>query len=1012
MSTQLYGHTILARYSVKTLRSRRLYSENHSYQKTLLLPKTKFSTRSNLQNTLNTLIPQSSQNVYKYQMTGFLNKLNSIESDPEKFTFVKDNLFVLQDGPPYANGDLHFGHALNKILKDIINRYQLGKGKHIFFRPGWDCHGLPIEMKALKEITADELEKISPLKIRSIAEKHAKKAVASQLKQFEQFGIMTDWKDNYITMKPKYEIDQLRVFQKMFNKGYIKRQNKPVFWGTETRTALAEGELEYNDNHVSTAAYVKFPLTKDSVKILKKNLSNNKFNDVNAIECLIWTSTPWTLFSNRAICINKNYNYSLVLLPDSLGNIILLATDLIEKVGLPMNSEILESITGSQLMDLSYTNPLVGDEVSYPLLHGDHVTNSIGTGLVHTAPGHGSDDYIVGIKNSIEIFSPIDHQGRFNLQQLPSHLHILLTNPANNQPRRALDSSTAEAVIDRLQKVNMLLRSHEYLHSYPYDWRSKKPIIIRATPQWFTDLKEVKELALKSLENVKFYPQRGKARLSSFIKNRNEWCISRQRHWGVPIPAFHRRDNPDDILISEEIVDHAINVISKNGINSWFSASDEFGSDMKEWLPSRYSDVAHEYFRGKDTMDVWFDSGTSWRDTESFYKDTLRLSETPEPLSDVYLEGSDQHRGWFQSSLLTKVAFSGLPVSPYKTLITHGFTLDENGIKMSKSIGNTISPKAIIEGDKELNLLSLGVDGLRYLVSQSNFTTDIVAGQLIMQHVMEAMKKFRLTFKFLLGNLQYSSFELLPHEKLRRVDMYIINSLYELQSSSDEHYQNYNFSKVLATIQYHMNNYLSAFYFDISKDSLYSDSIEDIKRKQIQSTLFYILDTYRAILSPILPILVQDVWNNLLNQWLQDPHKTESPMTRSWPNLSYNKSFQDTFKSTEMNLLKAFQAQFKLLGNDITKTEQTTVTIYDNGNELPFHSEEISDILKTANVEICPGKAPQGIESAITVSLSNSIKVDMITSSSLLHKCPRCWKSNSEEIETLCNRCEKTIGHK
>lgn len=952
-----------------------------------------------MQKTVNDLIPQSCERVYKLQLQEFFNKVKSL-GEQERLKFVEENLFVLQDGPPYANGDLHLGHALNKILKDIINRYQLSQGKYVFYKPGWDCHGLPIELKALKQFNEDQLENVSPAKVRSLATTHAKKAIKSQKKQFQRFAIMTDWEHPYVTMEPEYEINQLRVFLRMVSKGLIKRQNKPVYWGTETRTALAEGELEYTDDHKSQAMYVKFPLTVGS----RLDFLKTKGIPDAPVNCLIWTTTPWTLFSNRAICFNENFEYVLVQCADGY---MMLESNLKDKVGFPENCEVVASFSGSDLKHLRYTNPLLSDAVERPLLHGEHVTNSAGTGLVHTAPGHGFDDYILGLQNGLEIASPVDHLGRYKLEELPPHLHDLLTDPITKDPRNVLHPATTNVILNRLQDLSMVYKTHEYTHSYPYDWRSKKPVIIRATPQWFADLHDVKGDATESLQNVKFYPNRGNARLNSFIKNRNEWCISRQRSWGVPIPAFYKKDNPDMTLMTEETVEHVIKVIREKGINAWFSANN---SDMEEWLPPSYKELAHTYYRGKDTMDVWFDSGTAWNELEQFYLRELKLKQTPQFLADVYLEGSDQHRGWFQSSLLTKVAFSGTPQSPFKTLITHGFTLDEHGIKMSKSIGNVISPEAVIQGDQKHGLPALGVDGLRYLVAQSNYTTDIVAGPLVMNHVAEALKKFRLLFRFFLGNLQKGTFQKLSIDELRSVDKYTLAKLQELTITTRDLYNENNFSKVLTAVQYHMSNELSALYFDISKDSLYSDGLDSLRRQQTQTTLFHIFLSYCAIMAPILPTLVQEAWNYFPKQWIGDQEYERLSITRTWPNYHIDQDIKFTFANCELKILEEFQRQFNELGTGITKPEQTVTIIRTSSESLPFSADELADILKTARVEVLMEDSHD--EVGAQLDLANGVKLGVLVKPSTLSKCPRCWKHDAPAEGSLCIRCDETINPK
>ncbi|SMN21860.1 similar to Saccharomyces cerevisiae YPL040C ISM1 Mitochondrial isoleucyl-tRNA synthetase, null mutant is deficient in respiratory growth [Maudiozyma saulgeensis] len=1000
------------------------HASSHSYQGTLNLPKTKFSPRSNVQKTYNDLIPQSSQTVYKEQLNEFFEIYNKIPRNDisERLDFIKNKLFILHDGPPYSNGDLHLGHALNKILKDIINRYQLSQGKYIYYRPGWDCHGLPIELKALKKLNSNQIEHISPVKIRQIASQYAKAAQLKQRSQFEQFGILTDWNNPYITMDKNYEINQLKIFKKLFDFGLIKRQNKPVYWGTETRTALAEGELEYIENHKSVSAYVYFPLTEGSVSMLQDRL---KIEQVEKIDCLIWTSTPWTLFSNQAICYSERFNYCLVKLEEGQKYFIV-AKDLIDSLKISGQFKIVSSFSGSLLKGLTYYNPLMNDKpyVGKPLLDASHVTNTAGSGLVHTAPGHGQDDYLVGLKNGLSIFSPVDHKGNYDLTKFTENIDVqdFLKDPNSEfgEGRNVLDPKTTDAIIERLKKIGILMDVEVITHSYPYDWRSKKPVIIRSTPQWFTNLENLKKIAVDSLEKVQFYPKRGEHRLTSFVKNRNEWCISRQRSWGVPIPYFQHRENPDTILMDAEVISIAIENIKKWGMDSWFLEEDPANekTDIKSWLPQKYHAISNQFIKGKDTMDVWFDSGSSWSTLMDFFSEKLGIVEKdqPNPLANVYLEGSDQHRGWFQSSLLCRASYTETPDAPYGTVITHGFTLDEKGIKMSKSIGNTIAPKDIIEGSKERDLPALGVDGLRYLVAQSDFTSDITVGPTVMQHTSDALKKIRLCFKFLLGNLQKSSdYKLLPYEQLAPVDKYTVSKLQKLLDDTKKNYLEYNFSKVLINLQFHLNNELSAFYFDSSKDILYSNSLSSLRRKQIQTTLYYILDAYRAILCPVLPITVQDAWNYVPEKWLTSNHidKSLSPFVKSWPNfdadLTGSRSLVDSFESHEIKIRNAFKKEFiNITDSSITKPCQTLVKIYST-NDLTIKEDDLTELLQTSNVTFIK------VDDLSNVS-QNARKIDelncaIIIEPSVMHKCPRCWKHNSPEEDHLCNRCQEETLH-
>ncbi|SCU88271.1 LAFA_0E11694g1_1 [Lachancea sp. 'fantastica'] len=980
----------------------------HTYQKTLCLPKTKFPNRSNLQKTVDVLIPQSSQNLYNHQFNEFLRRATAL-GQQERLKFVQEKLFVLHDGPPYANGDLHLGHALNKILKDFINRFQLLRGKFVYYRSGWDCHGLPIELKALQKLNSNT-NKLSATKVRSLAAEHAKKTIKSQRSQFEKFAIATNWDDHYETMQKPFELRQLDNLKKMIHRGLIKRQNKPVYWGTETKTALAESELEYKEDHISTSAYVKFPLSSDSEAFLQKQFS---LDTEKGIDVVIWTTTPWTLFANQAICFNKNLEYGIY----EFGNRYLLLQSEFDIGKFESNGAArhIASLTGEQLSTLKYVNPIMDKLDEKPFLHGEHVSKTAGTGLVHTAPGHGFDDYAIGIKHGLEIFSPVDNEGRYKLDAFPDPIQAILKDSDDGIGRKVMKEDTTDIVVELLRQSKMLLKTETYSHSYPYDWRSKKPVIIRATPQWFADLTDVKSLALESLEKVKFFPERGHVRLASFIKSRNEWCISRQRSWGVPIPAFHKRDNSEEVIMSEATVDHVISVIERKGINAWFEDGCE---DMKEWLLPEYHDVAHLYCRGKDTVDVWFDSGSTWKELESFYSHQLGLDTIPFPLADVYLEGSDQHRGWFQSSLLTKVATTNVPEAPYGTLITHGFTLDEHGIKMSKSIGNIVLPESVFKGDEKQGIPALGVDGLRLLIAQADFTTDVAIGPTITQRVADALKKLRLTFKFLLGNLQQSEseYKLLEFEKLRPIDQHTLIKLSELNTETLKHYESFNFSKVLNAVMYHMNNHLSAFYFDIIKDSLYADSVGGLKRQQVQTTLFHILDTYRSILGPIIPVMVQEAWNYLPPGWYKaegassDTNVLLSPLMRPWavpPVFSSSDRQIHDFEQNELKILRAFNSEFKKLAS-VTKPAQTQAKIAVLGSSgLHICTESLADLLQVGHLQIVDAPLPDGVRLSLG---DGETLIDLLVEPSELHECPRCWKHNSHTPNSLCKRCDAVVN--
>ncbi|KAH3678438.1 hypothetical protein WICMUC_001455 [Wickerhamomyces mucosus] len=971
---------------------KRFYADiAHRYSQTLLLPKTSFPKRSNLEKVQNDLIPRSSQLLYKEQLHS---KPLSSESD----------LFVLHDGPPYANGDLHLGHALNKILKDIINRYNLLLGKQIYYKPGWDCHGLPIELKALEKITKslkkDSSIILSVQEIRKLAREHALTTIESQMKGFQDLAILTDFQDNYKTLNHEFEVNQLKIFQELLKKKLIKRQKKPVYWGCQNHTALAESELEYNDNHKSFAAHLKFPIITPSSE-LKSILEEN---NVNLLQALIWTSTPWTIPSNRAISINENYSYTI--LKSVTGNEhLLVASDLSSKV-LDLNDsyELVEiNIPGTAIVGSSYCNPVISNS-SFPIIHGDHVTNSAGTGLVHTAPGHGNDDYFVCLANGIEVISPVDQFGKYT-DELPEGEFKELIGLF------VLTKGT-QKILEILSRYNMIFNlDKNYIHSYPYDWRSKKPVIIRATPQWFTDVGEIKSKTSSALEDVEFIPERGRNRLLSFIKNRNEWCISRQRSWGVPIPAIYSKKDENKVIMDTESVGFIINKIEELGTDAWF---DETESDIERWLPPKYEGQSEEWIKGKDTMDVWFDSGSSWMEIQKFFD---KYGIKREVIADVYLEGSDQHRGWFQSSVLTKVASSeeAEPKAPYKKIVTHGFTLDEKGFKMSKSLGNTLTPNAIIKGNEKFK--GVGVDGLRLWVAQSDYTSDMSIGPNVLKHVGDALKKLRITFSFLLGNLNdIGKEELVPYDKLSKIDKLALARLHKVNKEVLYHYSEFNFNRVLKTLTNHVNIELSAIYFDVVKDRLYTDSENSVSRRSAQTVLFEIFKTYLSLLSPILPVLTQEVWDHTL-PWIQGGKSNAilngiQDLSR-FENDDIEQDFEKIWKiKDEITLLIERGRKYDKSIKNSLETE-VYITIDESShlwNVLRSVKTELKDYYLVSDVHLnkeIPTDVKYNYSNQNISIYETDLKVSVVNSSH--SKCPRCWKYTSVDEETLCTRCDEVL---
>ncbi len=772
--------------------------------------------------------------------------------------------FTLHDGPPYANGDLHIGHALNKILKDITCRVQVPQGR-VDWVPGWDCHGLPIELKALQEQGKQlgiSLQKTDPVNIRNAARRLAAKTVEKQKKSFREWAIMADWDNAWTTMDKRFEIDQLHVFKEMVKKGLIYRRFKPVYWSPSSQTALAEAELEYREDHMSTAAFIKYPLY-DCSEALKEKLKMK----VQSLSAVIWTTTPWTLPANRAIAFHKDMNYEVV--HSAAHGYVLLAASRVGELQrhCSENLETIVSIQGRELVGMTYRSPVFDSQTSpRPLLHGSFVTEDSGSGLVHVAPGHGMEDYELCVKYGIPAFAPVDDKGCFidGIDWLSGQQVFTTGN---------------ESVLELLSDHGCLIARHEYRHRYPYDWRSKQPVIVRATAQWFANVGGIQESALGALASVKFIPANSKGRLMAFVKNRNEWCISRQRAWGVPIPALYNIDT-DEALLTETSVSHIIAVIKERGIDAWWTDNEM----DPEWTPPSLRQSQSETFfrRGKDTMDVWFDSGTSW----------TQMQTPPmccNNIADCYIEGTDQHRGWFQSSLLTHVAYqrdiaqieprdgpplaSTAPSAPYKTLITHGFTLDQDGRKMSKSIGNVVSPSEIMEGTllpptkKKINGKmtetrdAMGPDALRLWVASSDYTTDVRVSQTTLQAINGSLSKYRVTFKLLLGILDDYDPSACSYfkEQASRLHQIALLQLLEVASSVEKHYRSMEFNRAMADLNAYINTNLSSFYFESIKDAAYCGTNQE--RAQVQATLYRIFTALQQMLLPVTPLLIEEVWD-------------------------------------------------------------------------------------------------------------------------------------------------------
>ncbi|KAJ2083602.1 isoleucine-tRNA ligase [Coemansia sp. RSA 988] len=952
------------------------------YSHTLKLPQTAFPLRADAARREKQFRDRCTDTLYKWQLEH--------NHGPQ---------FVLHDGPPYANGELHIGHFMNKVLKDIINRYQVMQGKRVLFIPGFDGHGLPIEQKALATLKHRDHELLDPMEIRKLARNFALKAIANQTKGFREYAVMGDWANPYLTIDPAYEASQLEVFKAMVMRGYIYRQYKPVYWSPSSRTALAEAELEYNDGHVSTSVYVKMPLTSESAA---------KLGAEGDVFAAIWTTTPWTLPANSAIAVHPELEYVLIRITNG-GNVCADGTQLIvgksrlETISdmLPdgVDIKIVDSFSGKELEGLTYNSTLRQKECQ--ILLANYVTSESGTGLVHSAPGHGQEDYELGLAYGIDAYSPVDDYGRFTDDAGPGLAG-----------KEVLGEGTS-AVIEMLVSTGQLFFQQKFTHSYPYDWRTKLPIIQRATPQWFANVENLKDSACESIEDVVMMPESGRRRLRAFVSGRKEWCISRQRVWGVPIPVFYNARS-GEMLLTEASIDHVIHVFrTQGGSDAWWELP------VEELLPPEIRGDGETYIKGTDTMDVWFDSGTSWR----FLKDKTEGGK--DARADVYLEGSDQHRGWFQSSLLTSNAVRG--IAPYKALVTHGFTLDEHGRKMSKSVGNTLEPGFVIHGgkDKKKNP-AYGVDFLRLLVGSTDYTHDVSFGPTIFSGFSDTIRKIRGTMRFMLGNLDGFDPEMaVPYEKMQSIDRYILHELYHFKKSARAAFDGFEFFRAMQAMSNFTNTTLSAFYFDISKDRLYACSTDDLQRRSTQSALFHILINYTTTLAPVTCHLAEEVW-----EFFEPTRKLHGRMTSSvfqepwdqtdkaWDNQTLAEDWMALRKIRALanKTIEAMRLE-KKIGSSLEAELDIYLPLNSRLGQLLIKSEDdLRQVCVTSKVNVrevsgTSRSSEMFTEEECVQALGSEAVVRIVCRRSLLHKCPRCWNFHSTREGCLCQRCSNVTAN-
>ncbi|MFZ9753632.1 MAG: class I tRNA ligase family protein [Cyanobium sp.] len=832
--------------------------------------------------------------------TGLYERLSREGQDPAN----PGPVFTLHDGPPYANGALHVGHALNKILKDIINKTALLQGKRARFIPGWDCHGLPIELKVLQGLKGSERAELTPLSLREKAHAYALEQVEGQKAGFRRWGIWADWEQPYLTLQKSYEAAQIGVFGAMVLAGHIYRGLKPVHWSPSSRTALAEAELEYPDGHTSPSVYAAFPAVALpdglAAALASAGLEPERATASGGLAVAIWTTTPWTLPANLAVSVNERLDYAICAVAPQGDNAapavshLVVAAELRESLETSLGLALtpLLSVKGAALEGIVYRHPLL-ERTSAVVIGGDYITTEAGTGLVHTAPGHGVDDFNTGRKHGLPVLCPVDEGGTLTAEAGPfAGLNVL--KDANS------------AILAALRDTGALLAERSYGHRYPYDWRTKKPTIFRATEQWFASVEGFREQALAAIAAVEWLPASGRNRIEAMVRERGDWCISRQRTWGVPIPVFYHRQS-GEVLLNAETLAHIEALIGAHGSDVWWER-DEAGL-----LPPSYADQADQWRKGTDTMDVWFDSGSSWAgvlgglsggagssgadggdggitsEAPAAGDGALAASEAAAaggiadtPLNfpaELYLEGSDQHRGWFQSSLLTSVAVNGH--APYRRVLTHGFTLDEKGRKMSKSLGNVVDPAVLVEGGKnEKQEPAYGADVLRLWVSSVDYSADVPLGPGIVKQLADVYRKVRNTARYLLGNLHDfdPARDAVPVAELPLLDQWMLQRTAALIDSVTGDFERFEFYRFFQALQNFCVVDLSNVYLDIAKDRLYVSAAGSFRRRSCQTVLQLVVERLAGLIAPVLCHMAEDIW-----QALPYPVAEASVFERGWP---------------------------------------------------------------------------------------------------------------------------------
>ena len=896
--------------------------------------------------------------------TNFQMKANLVNKEPEMLKFWEEKeiykktletranapTYLLHDGPPYANGDIHLGTAMNKILKDFVTRYKTMRGYRVPFVPGWDTHGLPIEHRVTTSL-GEEAKKKSPAEIRKLCREFALKYVDIQREEFKRLGVKGDWEHPYITLDPDYEYHILDVFKTLVENGNVYRGNKPVYWCPTCRTALAEAEIEYHD-HESPSIYVKFQMV-----------------DKPDTYIVIWTTTPWTIPANVAIALHPDYTYVKIRVGEEYW---IVAEGLLQKFAadVGIDFEVVEKFVGKELEGKLTKHPLY-DRTSIVVL-ADYVTLEDGTGCVHTAPGHGEEDYQTGLKYNLPVLSPVDDEGRFTKEA------------GKYEGLKIWDAN--KIIVEDLKNNGSLIKVGKISHSYPHCWRCKGPVMFRATPQWFisVDKNSLRGKVLEEIKKVKWYPAWGETRITAMVQERPDWTISRQRVWGVPIPAVKCKDC-GEVTLDPQVIEHFANIVKEKGTDAWFEL------DVTELIPADFKCPAcgsKNFEKTHDTLDVWIDSGCSW-------EAVIRSKGEKFPV-DLYLEGDDQHRGWFQSSIFLSTAKAG--IAPFKTVVTHGFIKDEQGRKMSKSLGNVIDPMEIVN--------KYGADILRLWVASTDFFDNIRVGKNIIEQQVEVYRKLRNTLRYLLSNLyDFTEADLLPYEKLLPLDKWALGKLQKFIENVTQYYEEFEYSKVYnATVRY-CTTELSAVYLDILKDRLYVEAKDSIYRRSAQTVLHYILEALIKILAPIIPFTAEEAY--------QESHlkKYESVHLEYWPEV--RKEFIDDGLLEEFNHLL-------LIRDDVLKALENARASDIIGHSLDAHviieakNEELKSLLRKYESLLEEFFIVSKVTLSENVSGLNGQFANVLVQRAEGQKCQRCWKyhpdtGKDEKHPETCPRCSAVL---